>query len=86
MEARKLAREVSSAVNCFGFDTKGFCEEMSREHRTLQQNFTRLCVDWLRTLSEYKEFQYDERNRLSVEAARTMIEAFDANEHHLPMI
>ena len=51
---------ISNYVNSFGTDYKEFAKLMSYEHRTLQQNFTKLCIAWLKELSETES--YDLRN------------------------
>lgn len=61
---------MSSYVNSMGTDYKEFARLMSYEHRTLQQNFTKLCIAWLKQLSETEN--YDERNRASVEFAKSV--------------
>ena len=61
---------MSNYLNCFGVDYKEFAKQMSCEHRTLQQNFTRLCIAWLKQLSETE--YYDLRNEGSVKFAQSI--------------
>ena len=71
-EGAALAAIVSRGLNSMGDrDTIiGFVERMGREHRTLQQGFTRLCVAWFLKLEEMrKEGWYDLRNQDAVELA-----------------
>ena len=72
-----LADIVSSSLNTFGFseDIENFVKHMSREHRTLQQTFTRLCVAWLQHLATVNSC--DGRNEASVEFARSIKEELD---------
>ena len=56
-------------------DTTLFVERMSREHRTLQQTFTRLCIKWLQHLSQTEH--YDLRNEASVEFAKSIKRELD---------
>lgn len=58
---KENAQIISDMVNDFNFNAKGVCEELSKEHRTLQQNFTRLCIEWLKTCAS-DEYRYDARN------------------------
>lgn len=58
------ARTVSTMLNSFSFSYKGFCNSMEREHKTLQQNFTRLCVEWLLHCAS-DNYNYDGRNEAS---------------------
>lgn len=67
---QEIATNIMTEVNHF-CDTKKVAEYMTREHRTLQQMFTRLCVDWLKQLSEVE--YYDDRNKASVEFAKSLI-------------
>jgi len=71
-EAIQMAKEVSDFVNNFSVDNKAFCEQMAKEHRTLQQSFTRLCCAWFQTLAEAKYF--DARNEESVLLAKKIVE------------
>ena len=83
---KQNAEKVSSMLNSFTFDYEGFCREMCREHRTLQQSFTRLCIHWLATCAS-DEYQYDGRNEASHEVAKALLEAQDADFiGNLPMI
>ena len=72
---------MSSYVNGSA-EYKDFAERMSIEHRTLQQNFTKLCVAWLKTLANTE--YYDLRNQASVEFARSIKKELD--EVYLPLV
>ena len=65
-----IVREVSSYVNSMSADYNEFARLMACEHRTLQQNFTKLCIAWLKQLAttEY----YDLRNEGSVKFAQSI--------------
>lgn len=67
-KSRKNVEVVSDMLNCFGFDVEGFCQFMCRQHRTLQQSFTRLCIHWLKTCAD-ADYHYDGRNAASHEVA-----------------
>ncbi len=70
-EVKNVVNSISHLVNGFGHDEEDFfIQEMGREHRTLQQGFTRLCRAWFLHLAALKEFQYDLRNEASVELAK----------------
>jgi hypothetical protein len=71
-EAEQIAKIMSDFVNNFGVDEKTFCETMAKDHRTLQQSFTRLCVKWFETLA--KQQYFDARNEDSVMLAREFTE------------
>lgn len=69
------ANAVSNIVNYSGgAGTNAFLEQMSRDHRTLQQSFTRLCLQWLEQVAERKGPQFtDARNETSQEIAENLI-------------
>lgn len=81
---KQTPKEVSNAVslmlNCFGNKNgKAFIEEMSKEHKTLQQRFTQLCFDWLShcdSLQATKRF--DGRNEASVDIANKLFDFMDS--------
>lgn len=75
-KTKQQVEQVSSMLNSFSFDYNGFCEQMCREHRTLQQSFTRLCIHWLSTCAS-DEYRYDGRNEASHEIAKALIESQD---------
>lgn len=74
---QEIAMNIMTQVNHF-CDTKKIAEYMAREHRTLQQTFTKLCVDWLKQLAvmEY----YDDRNEASVEFAKSLMSMPEVKE------
>ena len=85
MNAKELATQVAYVINNFSFSYKDFCEAMGREHRTLQQSFTRLCIHWLRYCSELKN--YDGRNEASVIVGKIVAKALDdADIDNVPMV
>ena len=57
---------------------------MARDHRTLQQGFTKVCVDWLLHLSQVEH--YDGRNEASVKLAKRLVGDLDKYDLHLPLI
>ena len=83
-QPEELARTVADATNVMGFNEEEFCGAMARQHRTLQQGFTRLCLRWLYDLSEREHF--DARNTASVEAGKAVKEALGPCGYALPTI
>jgi hypothetical protein len=70
-EAMQLAEKISSFVNRSGSqESAEFVQAMSRQHRTLQQGFTGLCVAWIEHLAALQPGQFDGRNQSSVELAK----------------
>lgn len=81
LSGRELAKVISRSINSFGHDEviKHCVDELSFEHRTLQQVFTKLCVEWLRKLSKSG---CDGRNEASVKLAKLVMEL---GEHNLAL-
>ena len=82
---KQNAEQVAEMLNVFGFDNDGFCDAMCRQHRTLQQNFTRLCIAWLATCAS-DDYRYDGRNEESHEVAKALINSQDADFLGLPFV
>lgn len=82
---KQNAEKVAVMLNVFGFDNDGFCDAMCRQHRTLQQNFTRLCIAWLATCAS-DDYRYDGRNEASHEVAKALINSQDADFLGLPFV
>lgn len=72
-EIKKLVSEITNFVNSYSIKSDEFIEAMSREHRTLQQSFTRLCLKWIEYCAS-DEYKYDARNQASHEIAGMLIE------------
>ena len=65
-------------LNSLSFDPEDFCKEFTKEHRTIQQSFTRLCIHWLCTCaSDY--YRFDGRNEASHQIAKALIDSQDAD-------
>lgn len=82
---KQNAEQVAEMLNVFGFDNDGFCDAMCRQHRTLQQSFTRLCIAWLATCAS-DDYRYDGRNEASHEVAKALINSQDADFLGLPFV
>lgn len=72
---QEIVNTMSDFVNSFTCDYKGFANIMGMEHPTLQQNFTKLCVAWLKHLSNKEH--YDLRNEASVKFAKSIKEELE---------
>ena len=82
---KQNAEQVAEMLNVFGFDNDGFCDAMCTQHRTLQHNFTRLCIAWLATCAS-DDYRYDGRNEASHEVAKALINSQDADFLGLPFV
>ena len=85
MSARELADSIADYLNSFGNkQIDELVKELSKQHRTLQQRFTQLCINWFQELAN-RRF-YDDRNKASVELAKKIITKLDDRDFYLPLI
>ncbi len=85
MEKQKLISTLTDIINNFSFDDKGFIEELSIEHRTLQQSFTRLVFKWIEFCASDK-YPFDERNIATHNICKEMVDAFSKyKEEQFPL-
>jgi hypothetical protein len=73
--ASEVASVMSDFVNNFGCDKQAFVNEMAKDHRTLQQSFTKLCLKWIEYVGS-DEYRFDLRNEDSHTTCKAMISAF----------
>lgn len=83
-----FAKICADSVNPMGFSPEKFAKAMGRQHRTLQQNFTRVCFAWIQHLASLEANEYDLRNKASVETCRKILagEIKDKYDLALPLI
>lgn len=74
-QTKEVVQEITDYVNTFNDKGEEFCEAMSREHRTLQQSFTRLCLKWLEHCAS-DEYRTDARNEQSKRIAMELLKGF----------
>lgn len=87
-DGAEAARQVSDFLNVLGVNTRqtAFIAAMGREHRTLQQGFTQLCVDWLRECARKLEARdFDLRNEASCRLGAKFVEAA-GDAMYLPLV
>ena len=71
---KDLAIHITNEINCC-FNNKAFVEQMSREHRILQSEFTTLCLDWLLKCREmYEAEYYDGRNEYACKSGKVLMD------------
>ena len=80
--AKMTAERIGLLLNDFGFSPVLVCKNLEREHRTLQQSFTRLCIEWLKTCAS-DEYRYDGRNEMSHEVSKGLLDL--AKENNLDL-
>ena len=73
---------VEDMVNDFGFKESSLAEKMANNHPTLQQNFMRLCANFIMRMAE--KTYCDDRNRTSVEYAKAIMD--NVGEEYFPCI
>lgn len=79
-----VANSISDFTNSFSFPDDLIAKKMSNEHCTLQQSFMRLCMKFIKEMSEKK--YWDGRNEASVKTAQKIMEAFGDDTIALPFI
>ena len=71
---KQLVTHITNEINCI-FNYKAFVEQMSREHRTLQSDFTTLCLEWLLKCREmYEAENFDGRNEHSCKTGKVLMD------------
>ena len=85
-DAFKFKENVSDFVNCFNPESDRFVRLMAGEHRTIQQAFTKLCLEWLEKVAD-EDYQTDGRNEASKKVASELIELwYNADRSRHPYI
>lgn len=78
--SEKIVADLAKLVNSMSFKPDYFIDAMSREHRTLQQSFTKLCLQWLEHVAS-DEYRYDGRNEDSHAICEELLEKFTQYNH-----
>ena len=84
-EMDKVVKPLFDLING-GMIKKLFIEKATRQHRTLQQGFTSLCLAWLQHLSTLNSGEYDGRNEASVRLAKEIMEKVPSARYGLPLV
>ena len=77
-DMKREVERASNALGNFGFNPEEFCKEMAKDHRTIQQNFTRLCFEWLKTCAR-EDYRHDERNRASHVKCKAIVDTMSSD-------
>lgn len=73
---KEMAKEFSGFVNVMTHDRDEFAEEVTKEHRFLQQEMFNAMIKCIELWAKaYDENRYDARNQYAVKASKAMIEA-----------
>lgn len=73
------AKELNTVFNCFPI-SKETIQELAGTHKTIQQNITRFCVDWLNNLATDWTIGTDDRNEAGVGIAKDLHKIEEARE------
>ena len=83
-----LGGTITGVLNCMSNDTErgylAFAVAMEREHRTLQQAFTRLCAAWF-IYAAQPEYRTDLRNEATHKLAIALKQVIE-DDGYLPFI
>jgi len=83
--AKEMAGAITNYLNNFSkTPTDELVEELLRQHRTLQQCFSRFCLRWFERVAEATH-GFDLRNEASVELAKEIMK-IDLRKRALPFI
>ena len=74
-DVNQLVEDITNYVNTMSLKPEEFTDSMSRQHRTLQQSFTRLCLKWIEYCAS-EEYRHDPRNEASHDVCKTIVESF----------
>lgn len=77
MKTEKVVEILTDYVNSFDDKSREFNVAMSREHRTLQQSFTKLCFSWIEHVASPK-YETDLRNEASKETAQLLLSLLES--------
>ena len=72
---KEAVTTMSDFVNNFSHDNIEFCQLMTREHRYLQEEFTRLCLEWIVTCGS-DGYAFDGRNELAHNICKELCKHF----------
>ena len=81
---KKLANEISDALNTFLFNQEEFNNAMNVQHRTLQQSMGRAFLGWLESIEERDERHFDARNEGLKRLADELIGDFKKKHDNIP--
>ena len=85
-EGYQAAGQLADYINRTMQSPGDFVKGMHRQHRTLQQGFTGLCVEWMEHLARLKDGEYDGRNDASVQLAKRLVKSKAWKDRYLPYI
>lgn len=72
---QELVDLMSDFLNSFSPEYAKFIDGMNKDHRTLQQGFTKLCLMWIEHCAS-EDYRFDGRNEDSHTISETILETF----------
>lgn len=83
-DTQKVVNVITDFVNSMSMNPKEFIAHMENEHRTLQQSFTRLVLQWLEHCATDK-YRFDGRNEDTHRISKELVDAFSKlKEEQMP--
>ena len=74
--AESAASYMEDFINNMGCPITEFVALMTRKHRTLQQSFTKLCMQWIEKVAS-PEYTYDGRNEASHKQCKRLLDNWE---------
>lgn len=79
-ESKIIAQRIGLLLSDVTFNSRNVCKYLQKEHKTLQQSFTRLCIEWLNTCAS-DDYVFDGRNEASHTVSKSIMECI--KEQHI---
>ena len=77
-ERKQEIENVSNMINKLSFSPQDFCKRFLKEHKSIQADFTHLCITWLKTIGS-DDYEFDDRNKRSHEIAKMIKDFLEKN-------
>ena len=61
MRKSRVGEQISDAINTLTLNPKELSEYLAHDHKTLQQNFMDICIEFIKECAK-EEHSYDDRN------------------------
>jgi len=82
-QTKELTKQIMNYLNS-GKSIDALIQSIGKEHRTLQQVFTNVCISWLKYCANLEH--YDGRNEASVKLAKEIFEKIEDVQYKMPLI
>ena len=85
-ENTSSSKLLADMVNSFSFNPAKTADELLDKHRTLQQSFMKLCLEYIKAQAKVDPQRCDARNERTLELSRRIVEAIGLEELYVPFI